>query len=301
MMIRPFTLFCVAFACIAGMVIYTQKHKTTLLDHQIAKIVYDTQKIKTHTTMLRTEWTLLNQPDRLKALSNSLLPKLRPLQPSQFVQLSSAVNFLPPIQQDPKKETTPGQLSKNIAESDEQTKLSLDEPIEKKIPKKLIVSAQATPQLSAPPPVPPQIKTENASDKPSKKDILKPNITKPNHIESVAYNIQGGNTPSRSEENVNKPTKVISKNTTRKPTFTANNDGAKTPLHSERAKTVVTKTVEKKSDSTATLAYSTKLKKETSTSIKVARYVPKKKTVSSESALGSDSEEALPAPVPFSQ
>lgn len=117
MMIRPFTLFCALFAGVSGMVLYAQKHKTTLLDKEITKIVYDTNKIKSQTAMLRTEWTLLNQPDRLKDLATKFIPGLRPLNPTQFVQMASATSALPPIQQDQGKDKTREQLVQNVAQS----------------------------------------------------------------------------------------------------------------------------------------------------------------------------------------
>ncbi|CAI3931302.1 Predicted secreted (periplasmic) protein [Commensalibacter communis] len=117
MMIRPFTLFCVFFAGVSGMVLYAQKHKTTLLDKQITKIVYDTQKIKSRTAMLRTEWTLLNQPDRLKELSAKFIPVLHPYSPSQFVQISAATSMLPPITKTPEKDKTREDLVKNVAQN----------------------------------------------------------------------------------------------------------------------------------------------------------------------------------------
>ncbi|MDI2112500.1 cell division protein FtsL [Commensalibacter nepenthis] len=120
MMIRPFTLFCVFFAGVSGMVLYAQKHKTTLLDKQITKIVYDTQRIKSRTAMLRTEWTLLNQPDRLKELSTKFIPVLHPYSPSQFVQMSAAASMLPPITKAPEKDKTREDLIKNVAENHEQ-------------------------------------------------------------------------------------------------------------------------------------------------------------------------------------
>lgn len=117
MMIRPFTLFCALFAGVSGMVLYAQKHKTTLLDKEITKIVYDTNKIKSQTAMLRTEWTLLNQPDRLKDLSAKFIPGLRALNPTQFVQMASATSALPPVQQDQAKDKTREQLVQNVAQS----------------------------------------------------------------------------------------------------------------------------------------------------------------------------------------
>ena len=96
-MIRPFTAVCVLLAGTSGLYLYTEKHRTTVLDQQISKIVQDTQHVRERTAMLRAEWALLNQPDRLQALAGRFLPGLRPLAPTQFVQMASLAQHLPEI------------------------------------------------------------------------------------------------------------------------------------------------------------------------------------------------------------
>ncbi len=98
-MIRPFTALCVLLAGSSGLYLYTEKHRTTVLDQQISKIVQDTQHIRQRTAMLRAEWALLNQPDRLHALSARFLPDLQPMMPNQFVQLSALARRLPEVAQ----------------------------------------------------------------------------------------------------------------------------------------------------------------------------------------------------------
>ncbi|QDH24119.1 hypothetical protein D5366_01290 [Neokomagataea tanensis] len=94
-MIRPFTFACAFLAAASGLFLYTKKHNTTVLDQSITQIVRDTQKIQSQTAMLRTEWALLNQPDRLNALSARFLPDLHPMTPEQFVRLSAVEAKLP--------------------------------------------------------------------------------------------------------------------------------------------------------------------------------------------------------------
>lgn len=96
-MIRPFTTLCVLLAGASGLYLYTEKHRTTVLDAQISKIVQDTQHIRERTAMLRAEWALLNQPDRLHTLSTRFLPSLQPMAPNQFVQMAALSRRLPEI------------------------------------------------------------------------------------------------------------------------------------------------------------------------------------------------------------
>lgn len=96
-MIRPFTALCVLLAGASGLYLYTEKHRTTVLDQQISRIVQDTQHIRERTAMLRAEWALLNQPDRLQTLATRFLPDLHPMAPEQFVQMASLVRRLPDV------------------------------------------------------------------------------------------------------------------------------------------------------------------------------------------------------------
>ena len=96
-MIRPFTAVCVLLAGASGLYLYTEKHRTTVLDQQISKIVQNTQHIRERTAMLRAEWALLNQPDRLQSLSARFLPELHPMAPTQFVQMATLARHLPDV------------------------------------------------------------------------------------------------------------------------------------------------------------------------------------------------------------
>lgn len=94
-MMRSFTFLCAVMAGLSGLFLYSKKHQTTLLDHQIAQIVGDTQHIREQTAMLRAEWALLNQPDRLGSLSARFLPDMHPMAPTQFIQMASLAERLP--------------------------------------------------------------------------------------------------------------------------------------------------------------------------------------------------------------
>lgn len=350
MMIRPFTLFCALFAGVSGMVLYAQKHKTTQLDKEITKIVYDTQKIKARTAMLRTEWTLLNQPDRLKELANNFIPGLRPLSPSQFVQMASATSVLPPIKQDPDKDKTREDLIKNVAQNNGQEVPFIVNPSEnaKKAPPLIAQNADNTTQpkpqaeekpvikptvtvasnkveseTAAPAPVRRKkvkttevadaIETQNTKPQAVKKPAvttatnnaiadssvpvrrkkikttevadatdtletqsIKPQAVKKNHIQNVSYNIQSDNPFSHNKAERLKQAASVQ-------TSTTNNEAA----------------LEKKLTAKPKQQAASNAPKKRPAAIKVARN-ESRKTAYSESALGGNSDEALPAPVPFS-
>ena len=95
LMIRPFTCLTVLLAASSGLYLYSEKHKTTLLDGRIRAVVADTDRIEDRTSMLRAEWALLNQPDRLQALAARFLPQLQPMAPTQFVPVAELDRHLP--------------------------------------------------------------------------------------------------------------------------------------------------------------------------------------------------------------
>ncbi len=96
-MIRPFTCLSVLLAAGSGLYLYSEKHRTTLLDDRIRVVVADTHRIEDRTSMLRAEWALLNQPDRLQTLATKFLPGLAPIAPTQFVQMAELDKQLPPV------------------------------------------------------------------------------------------------------------------------------------------------------------------------------------------------------------
>ncbi|MGO3518353.1 MAG: cell division protein FtsL [Acetobacter cibinongensis] len=94
---RPFTCCCAVLAIASGFFLYTKKHQTTLLDQQISKIVSDTQRVRAQTAMLRTEWALENQPERLTHLAEQHLTGLHPMEPTQFVRMADLEKHLPAL------------------------------------------------------------------------------------------------------------------------------------------------------------------------------------------------------------
>ncbi len=106
-MIRPFTLICMLLACGAGLYLYQTKHAVQLLDRDIAQTVQATTAARDRAGVLRAEWTLLNDLERLRALSDQYL-QLRPVTPGQFTTLAELPNRLPaPRVAPPEPEASP--------------------------------------------------------------------------------------------------------------------------------------------------------------------------------------------------
>jgi len=86
-MIRPFTCLCLVAACGSGLYLYSEKHRTALLDRDIGQVIRQTEAARARTGMLRAEWALLNEPGRLQDMAEKYLA-LKTMAPTQFVQLS---------------------------------------------------------------------------------------------------------------------------------------------------------------------------------------------------------------------
>jgi hypothetical protein len=99
-MIRPFTTVTVLLAAGAGLFLYQTKHKARLLDRQIADTMHATEAARASTGILRAEWQLLNDTERLSALSGRYLT-LKPTAPTQFTTLADLGSRLPAVRPPP--------------------------------------------------------------------------------------------------------------------------------------------------------------------------------------------------------
>ncbi|PHY95328.1 hypothetical protein CSR02_01855 [Acetobacter pomorum] len=97
---RPFTCCCAVLAIASGFFLYTKKHQTTLLDQQISQIVKETEHVRTQTSILRTEWALENQPERLAQLVARHEAGLHTMDPTQFVRMADLEGHLPAVVKD---------------------------------------------------------------------------------------------------------------------------------------------------------------------------------------------------------
>ncbi len=104
-MIRPFTCLCLLGAFGSGLYLYSEKHRTALLDREIGRVIHDTQAARDRTGMLRSEWAVLNEPGRLQAMAEKYLT-LRTMAPTQFVQLAALSSRLPAAVANPPADST---------------------------------------------------------------------------------------------------------------------------------------------------------------------------------------------------
>ena len=93
-MIRPLTVATFLLACGSGLYLYQSKHEVQLLDRTIEKTVHETGALREQSRLLSAEWTMLNDPERLRQFSDTYL-NLRTINPAQFTSLADLDNKLP--------------------------------------------------------------------------------------------------------------------------------------------------------------------------------------------------------------
>lgn len=93
-MIRPFTILCFCAFAGAGAWLYQVKHQVATYDRELRDIRRQIEQARDRTTILRAEWALLNEPDRLRQVATRHLP-LEPMQPQQFARLPEMERRLP--------------------------------------------------------------------------------------------------------------------------------------------------------------------------------------------------------------
>lgn len=94
-MTRPLTCICVLLAGASGLYLYQSKHQAQMLDREIAHTLKAADVARDRIGVLRGEWALLNEPERLAALSQAHLG-LKTLAPTQFATAAELAARLPP-------------------------------------------------------------------------------------------------------------------------------------------------------------------------------------------------------------
>ena len=93
-MIRPLTLVSLLVAAGAGLHLYQVKHSVSLLDRELREVNRQTEVVRERSQVLRAEWALLNEPDRLRQVAQRHLA-LEPMAPAQFIREAELERRLP--------------------------------------------------------------------------------------------------------------------------------------------------------------------------------------------------------------
>ncbi len=91
---RPLTCICMLMAAGSGLYLYQTKHRSQLLDREIAHTYKQIDQTRERITALRGEWALLGEPEQLGKLAQQHTG-LKTLSPTQFVALADLGARLP--------------------------------------------------------------------------------------------------------------------------------------------------------------------------------------------------------------
>jgi hypothetical protein len=110
---RQTTVVFLITAMAAGLLLYREKSRAAMLDHEIGRVIRATEEARRQTGLLRAEWASLNEPERLRGMADRYL-SLHATEPSQFVELSKLshrLSTLPPAPLQPIAEPPPAEIS----------------------------------------------------------------------------------------------------------------------------------------------------------------------------------------------
>jgi hypothetical protein len=144
-MIRPFTCVCLLLAAGSGLYLYQVKQRAFALDADLRATFHGIDQARDRTRMLRADWALMNDPERLQALATQYL-SLKPMGPSQLMTLDQLAAALPPpgAPQPGQPATPPGLTIPGSSEG---------MPMASATPPALPADAQAAPRLAMAPPI----------------------------------------------------------------------------------------------------------------------------------------------------
>jgi hypothetical protein len=96
-MIRPITLIAFAAFIGSGLYLYQVKHQAQLVDREIRKVQEATAVALERAKLLRSEYELLNNPERLTILAAAYASDLKPTQPGQWSNMAEIERRLPGV------------------------------------------------------------------------------------------------------------------------------------------------------------------------------------------------------------
>lgn len=136
-MIRGITILWVLLALCAGVGLFLLKHDVQTMEDRLAQLNRTIKTDRTEIHVLQAEWTYLNDPDRLRALTAKFLPDMKPVSSDQVTTLA-ALPVRPP--QLPDVQTLSGNgdsgaTNKTKKDTDRPTQRPTNDPTARDLPR----------------------------------------------------------------------------------------------------------------------------------------------------------------------
>ncbi|MBO1080815.1 cell division protein FtsL [Roseomonas haemaphysalidis] len=93
-MFRPLTVIAITAFCVVGWNVYRAEDAARHLDRELRDLQRRTEQARDRTQVLKAEWALLNEPERLRQVAQKYLP-LETMTPAQFLRLPELERKLP--------------------------------------------------------------------------------------------------------------------------------------------------------------------------------------------------------------
>lgn len=95
-MIRPMTFVTAVMMLGSGAWMFVVKHRAEQLDRRIGDVTAQVRSSEQRIRVLRAEWALETDPNRLQRLATMFMPQLQPMKPDQLVTMQQLADRLPP-------------------------------------------------------------------------------------------------------------------------------------------------------------------------------------------------------------
>jgi hypothetical protein len=93
-MFRPLTIIAITAFCVVGWNVYRAEDSARQLDRELRDLTKRIEQARDRTQVLKAEWALLNEPERLRQVAQKYLP-LETMTPAQFIRLADLSGRLP--------------------------------------------------------------------------------------------------------------------------------------------------------------------------------------------------------------
>ncbi|MBC9179353.1 cell division protein FtsL, partial [Pseudoroseomonas ludipueritiae] len=93
-MFRPLTIIAITAFCVVGWNVYRAEDSARQLDRELRDLTRRIEQARDRTQVLKAEWALLNEPERLRVVAQKYLP-LETMTPAQFIRLADLGGRLP--------------------------------------------------------------------------------------------------------------------------------------------------------------------------------------------------------------
>ncbi|HWL79933.1 MAG TPA: hypothetical protein VNR89_03190 [Roseomonas sp.] len=168
-MFRPLTVVAITAFSLVGWHVYRSEEAATHLDRELRDVTRRIEAARERTQVLKAEWAMLNEPERLRQMAQKHLP-LDTMTPSQFLRLTDLERRLP----SPATFAGPVDLFGPAAETAVAAAAPPDEPQAEPAPAPVKVAAAATPApVAHTPPVRPVVAAEPAP-RPAPRHVAEP-------------------------------------------------------------------------------------------------------------------------------